>query len=80
MDPHPDLCVALNNADLAAIVQVVIQEARKQGTPITPYTADHIAAARMFGLDTVYAGSDRNVPRPGRSGQRVLGIRWLLLS
>ncbi|MDE0605467.1 MAG: hypothetical protein OXI18_13790 [bacterium] len=58
----------------------VNQEVRQVGIPITPYAADHIAAARMFGHDTVYAGSARNIPRPARSNQPVLGINWLLLS
>lgn len=80
MDLHPDVCVALDSADLAAIVMAVKKEARKLGTPITPYTADHIAAARMFGHDTVYAGNARNIPRPARSDQPMLGVRWLLLS
>ena len=61
-------------------VQAVNREARNQGTPITPHTADHIAAARKFGLDAVYAGHPRNIPRPATPDQPVLGVRWLLLS
>ena len=80
MDPHPEMCITLSSADLEVIVQTVNREARNLGIPITPYTADQIAAARKFGLDAVYAGTPRNIPRPAKSAQSVLGVRWLLLS
>ena len=79
LDPCPELCIVLNSADLAAIVLAIIREARQQGIPITPYTADLIASAHKFDLDTVYAGHARNIPRLAQSESQTLGVRWKLI-